>query len=776
VTAPWRCGAALLLLLGSGQNGWAAERTLLLEIVLNGRPTGTVGEILEIDGALFATPAEMRELGFVLPDALAGSAVPVPFSGLRGVRAEVNMADQRLLVTAEDMALQPTELGVASRVKLAPVTPSGTGAVLNYDVLGTHSGRANSGGALLDARMFSPYGVLSASAVGTIGAGSGLRRLDTTYIYSDPGELRRWRVGDVVSGALGWTRAVRLGGAQIASNFALRPDLITYPLPVITSSAAVPSTVDVLVNGIRQYSQPVQPGPFQVRSLPVVTGAGEVGVTVQDALGRQVVVTLPFYAAPELLVPGLASYSAEVGAVRQGYGLGSDGYGSWAASGSVRYGLTDWITPELHAEGSRGLQAGGAGAAVRIGTLGVLQIAASGSVATDPAGGKGSGTQGFVGVSRRSGGLSVAVSGTAASAGFRDIAALNGASNPRLGVNASVAQSFGPYGSVGVGYVRQQGGHQLLSSASNGLLSSAGNVALVTASWSVQVTEKVGFYVTGFKDLRGHNMGASFGLTFFFGGAVSASAGSSIDRGRFGTSLQANRPAVEQGDVGFNLNDQEGGTASRRAQGEYLARWGRASAGVAQSGASVGGAASQAGMRGSVVLAGGDFYLGDQVNDSFAVVNSGDVPGVPVLFENRRIGTTDSRGRLLVPYLNAYQSNTLALDPDTLPPDVEIDRTNVQLRPESRSGVMVDFGVRRIQAALLKLRTGAGLPVPVGASVRQSNGVAVPVGHDGEAYVTGLGAANILVVDLPDATQCRVSFAYRSVSGDLPVIGPLACR
>ena len=34
----------------------------------------------------------------------------------------------------------------------------------------------------------------------------------------------------------------------------------------------------MVVDGIRQFSEPVQPGPFAVRTLPVVTGAGEVAV------------------------------------------------------------------------------------------------------------------------------------------------------------------------------------------------------------------------------------------------------------------------------------------------------------------------------------------------------------------------------------------------------------------------------------------------------------------------------------------------------------------
>jgi outer membrane usher protein len=70
-----RCGTVALLaslLMATGVA--AAERTLALEVILNGRPTGRVGEIIERDGAFYARPAELAERGFVLPPSLvAGS-------------------------------------------------------------------------------------------------------------------------------------------------------------------------------------------------------------------------------------------------------------------------------------------------------------------------------------------------------------------------------------------------------------------------------------------------------------------------------------------------------------------------------------------------------------------------------------------------------------------------------------------------------------------------------------------------------------------------------
>jgi outer membrane usher protein len=761
----------------------AAERPLVLEVVMNGRTTGQVGEFIDCDGTLYAKPSELRDLGFALPQGIAAGIEPIPLSSLPNIRARVNEARQTLVVEASDAALRPTELGGGNSVHMAPLSASGYGALLNYDLLGTFTGQRNTGGALLGFRTFSPYGLLESTGLANITPYAGQKnfvRLDTTYTYAEPDDLRRWRAGDVVTGALVWSRAVRLGGGQMTSDFGLRPDLITYPLPVISSSAAVPSTVNVMVNGIRQFSEPVQPGPFAVRTLPVVTGAGEVAVAVQDALGRQTLVTLPFYASTALLKPGLASYSVEAGAVRQNYGLSTDQYSGWAVNGSSRYGLTDWLTVENHGEATDTLALLGAGAAVQVGTLGVVNAAVSGSSGRGgmPAHASGN-TGGLVsaGFQRVSPSLSFNVSGTFSTDGYRDIAAVNGSPVPKSALNASLGYQLGGWGAIGVAYLKQISRAQPLGSLNAQLdysIITNPQVELVTASYSIPVAGAASFYATGFKDLRNdHSYGVEIGISFALGGATSASIGSSLDSGRSTASVNVAKSALAQNDYGYQLQGSEGAAAHRLAEGEFLSRWGRVSAGVAQSPGQI---AKQAGARGALVLAGGHLFASDQIDDSFAVVNTGNVADVPVLYENRPVGTTDASGRLLVPTLLSYQNNRLTVDTMRLPPDVEVGQTSILVRPPDRSGVAVDFHIRKVQAALLKLQDRNSQPVPLGSVAKVEGAEDQPVGYDGETYVTGLKATNRMEVVLPNGTRCAVQFDYKSVKGDIPVIGPLHCQ
>jgi outer membrane usher protein len=793
-----RLGAiAVLAALSAAAAASASERRLALEVVMNGHPTGRVGEFIDRDGKLFATPADLSELGFALPRDLAAGTKPIPLASLPNLNVEVNEADQTLMVQASDDALVPTEVSdEISSVHLAPLSRPGYGAVFNYDLTGTYSGQRTAGigqqptgGALLDLRAFGPYGVLENTSLVNITPYAGQAstvRLGTTFDYADPDGLRRWRAGDVVTGALSWSRAVRLGGAQVSSDFALRPDLVTYPLPVISASAALPSTVDVVVDGIRQFNEPVQPGPFVVRTLPVVTGAGEIAVTVQDALGRQTLVTLPFYASATLLKPGLASYSLEAGTVRENFGLTNDRYAGSAASGSLRYGVTDWLTVEDHAEATDTLVLLGGGAAMRLGSFGVFNAAASGSSihGVVPAGAGGnSGGQLSAGFQRVTRGLSFSVSGSYAIAGYSDIAALYGAPMPRSTLNASLGYQLGKWGSVGLGYVNQvaKAGQAAQTGQAGSLEAAAADslvtnqqVSLATLSYSIPIGPTASFYATGFKDLHdAHSYGVAFGISLALGPSVSASAGASLDSGRVGSLLSLVKPALAENDYGYRLLDSEGAGAQHLAQGEFLTAWGRAAGGVAQSS---GQRAVQGGWNGALVWTDGHLFGANRIDDSFAVVSTGGVAGVPVLYENRLVGETDSSGHLLVPSLLSYQNNQVAVDATRLPADVDVGQTSAVVRPPDRAGVVIDFSIKKANAALLTLVDGAGKPVPVGSVAKIAGTLDQPVGFDGLAYVIGLQPSNRVQVVLPDGTGCSVQFDYTPVPGDIPLIGPLRCQ
>jgi outer membrane usher protein len=642
------------------------------------------------------------------------------------------------------------------------------GAMLNYD-LSTQNGRGGgSSAALLEARLFGGRGLFEQTLIASDALHPHAIRLDSTYTHVDARQLRRLRVGDFIPVALAWTRPVRMGGVQLMTDFALRPDLVTAPLPVLGGSAAVASTVDVFVNGVRQLSQPVDAGRFEVRQMPVVSGLGEVAVVVRDALGRESVQRLPFYSSARQLAGGLSAYSLEFGRVRRGYALAGNDYGDAAASASLRHGASDRLTVEAHAEAVRGVALAGGGGVLNVGDLGLLSAALASS-----RGGAGGGLQASLGAERQSSLASVNVALTRASAGYRDIAAAQGDAVLRRSARLGAGLTLGALGNLGIALIASESAPALLPATRTRVASGTYSVAL--ASGRAQA------FVTAYRDLMpGGGQGVSLGLTLPLGerGAVSASL--AHERGGSIASVQVGESALLAGDFGWRLQDDErlsGSVAATRrlVAAEYRASWARVGAEAEQIG---GAAAARLGVQGSLIALGGRLHASLPVTDSLAVVALDGQPDVAVYHENRLVGRTDAEGQIVVPGLLSHQLNRIAIDPLDLPIDADAEQLAREVRPSERAGVVVRFALRRSRSALLVLRDASGAPLPLGALATLAGGTGGPfvVGHDGLAYVSGLAEHNELAVRWGREQACAVRFELATADLANARIGPLQCR
>jgi outer membrane usher protein len=159
------------------------------------------------------------------------------------------------------------------------------------------------------------------------------------------------------------------------------------------------------------------------------------------------------------------------------------------------------------------------------------------------------------------------------------------------------------------------------------------------------------------------------------------------------------------------------------------------------------------------------------------VVSTDGIAGVPVSLQNNPVGTTNSRGLLLVTPVNSYQNNKISIDPMNLPPDLSIGHVDTMATPTDRSGTVVKFDIKPVRAASIILFDAAGKPLAVGSRVQQRghSGEPVLVGFDGALYLDTLDLHNDLDVDTANGA-CHVSFEYPKQSGGIPQIGPLTCQ
>lgn len=748
-----------------------SDLTLLLEVELNGNSTGKIGEFILRRGRLMARASELRDLGFQVPEALAFRPTNlVALSDLPGVTFTIDEVNQVLHVTVALSGLQPTILQPAARESAEGhrVIESGTGVTVNYDVVDTVASGQTSATGAFDSRVFSPLGIVSSgwlSYAGSDSSASGSNhavRLDSAYTYADVNTLRRYSLGDFITGGLSWTRPVRLEGFQIRSDFSMRPDLITFPMPSVKGTAAVRSSVNVLADGNLVASGEITPGAFEVPQLPVMSGAGTISLSMTNALGQQVVVTQPFYASSALLAPGLQTFAVQAGPVRRKWGSVSNDYGKVAGIGSYRRGLSPKFTIEGSAEGTPGTFVGGAGGVTQIGTLGVLNFSAAGSF-----GPGGSGGQISAGTQRIGRLFSLGASATMASRKYWDIASFNGDGVVRRQVSAFTSLSFRRFGSTGLAYagVNQDASPHPLTP---GTVAQSSHV--LSGSYSLQF-HRMAFYASLFKSFdQAASTGAQFGVTIPFGRRSSADVSVSSDGY---AQFEVQQPATQVGEWGYQAYVAAGSANHQFGQVAYKSARALLSAGMDNS---AGVATLRMESAGALSFVDRGLFLSNLIYDSFAIVDTNPLRRVHVLQENRDVGRTGASGRLLVPDMRSFQLNHVTIDPTDLPADVLLRDAAREVRPQDRSGVVVKFGMKISHGALLHLVDESGNVLPLGSSAKLlATGVVVPVGYDGEAYIEDLSPHNELVVERPDGRRCRAIFEYRATPGEIPSIGPVPC-
>lgn len=766
----------------------AAEEpvALQLEVLLRGQSTNLVASFMQLpDGTFAATRAELKELGIVAPGEGEPDAL-LRLDEIPNVTYQYIADTQSIDIAIPDSQRIAGKLDAAGAADAVVVAEPGLGTVFNYSLFaagGTSSGdevvTLDVASALVDARIYGSFGVLSSSQI----AQSDLEepaefiRLDTTWSYSDPDRLLTYRAGDVISGGLSWTRPIRMGGVQVARNFALRPDLVTMPLPSMSGTAAVPSTVEVYINNTRTYTQDVPAGPFEISNIPVVSGSGTARLVVRDATGRETVTTAPFFASPELLRKGIFDFSAEAGLART---ISTDGLGEYSdapvASFSARYGWTDAVTLEGHVEGGAGLLNAGAGATMQIGDWAIGSLAGSLSTAPDETGG-----QVYASVETTLLGTTLFASTLRTFGDYNDLGSVTG----EITAHGS--------GSTGIlGHVRSDKPPRAVDQISLGLpLFGASNpisisfanieyadedaIQVVSASYSRRITDNVSGFVTGLSRFgEDDGFGIHGGVSWSIGEHGTLSSGITHNRDGTGYTAQYVKPmGSAPGSFGWQAQVTEGETSSQHAQLTYRGTVAKAVAGAIRVNESV---EAFAGVEGALVWAEGGVFLAHRIDDAFAVVDTG-VPGVDVLFENRPVGKTDASGRALVAGLRSYQRNSIAIDPIDLPLDVVIPQTQVDAIPQALSGVRVTFDkVSQKDAAVLVLRDGAGAYLPVGRHGKvDETGEAFVIGYDGQAYVTGVAATNSVTVTLVEG-ECHGTFSYAAEAGAQVTIDPVVCQ
>jgi outer membrane usher protein len=732
-----------------------------LAVRLNGEDFQDAALFLRLpDGHLLAPASQLRSWRLRAPAHAAVSYQGEQYAALDalpGLSYQVDEDNQILIINAPANLFDHTTLKGMGRDYVS-VPPSPFGGYLNYDWVAANAAGHTSISGSLEASVFGPAGAGVVSYLEKhYDQQTQSIRLDSTWTIDRPATADTFKIGDSITGASAWWgSAVRFGGIQWSSNYTTQPGLITMPLPSVAGETAVPSTLDLYVNDALRLQNNVQAGHFLVDDIPVVTGDGEIRLVVRDLLGREQVITEPYYASPSLLRAGLHEDSFETGFTRDNYGVLSNDYGRPLAVATDRMGLTDQLTGEIHGEALPGQQTLGIAGALLLSTFGVLSASIAGSHSE-----RGIGHLMNLGFQRSARWLSYGATVEYASQSFERLGLLPGESIPHLTSQAYAIAGLGRFGSLSVSRTREE-------------FYNAHTIEIASARESINVGRLGYLTLSAIKTLDAtRDTTIALNLTHSLDARTSATATVTSDSTGSDAELDVQRNLPAGPGIGYRLVADTGETravdATLDVQGNYGAYEVEARE---QPGATL----TQVAASGGLAFLAGHLFPTRQIDDSFAVVEVGNERDVRIYRENQLVGQTDSQGYLLVPGLRAYQNNSIRVEQADLPLDVTVDAMQVQAVPYSRSGVFLNFPVDRPRGALLSVLLESGDPLPPGAQVHMVGREEMfPSGLRGEVYVTGLADDNRLHADW-GAQSCEFTMSFTQSSDPLPRLGPYVCK
>ncbi len=731
------------------------DRLLLAEVVVNYMPQGTVLMLWDGDTRFSVRAADLEKWRVRRPypePAWHDGDAYYALSYFPGVTADYDAASVAVAFSIPPRNLEPMFSSLMD--EKIPSADSVTGFYLDYDWSYTDTGESAVAG-LIAPTVFTPAGNLKNDFIyrdyGDLPADSRSQeewiRLTSTFTRDDPDRMLSYRAGDLTSTPGLWGGGYRLGGVQVATNFATRPGYITFPVPSLEGEARVPSVVDLYVNGVLRNRNQVPPGQFRVDDIPVVTGEGQVQMVVTDILGREQVVVQDFYASAQLLREGLSDWSYSIGKLRRNFGLASNEYGEGVLLARHRYGLNSSVTLGGRMELSDFTQIFGGSMDWALPRGGVASTGLGWST-----GRAGRGMAWSLGYQYLGSDFHISARASGTSKGFTLIDPEGIFTPPSLQTVVSAGWRGGMKGSVGATLVHQsfrdRVNQNVLTLTHSRILPGRISLAVYTSWREAEVSD--------------FSLGFSFSKPFGYRQSAGGSAGYEQNEFRVRAETQYSLPAGPG--VGYRLGTSLAENNQYDANVVGQTDFGRYSLDAQQYGDNF---SWRANAMGSLAWMAGRSYFAREINDGFAVAKVGNFSDVRVYVDNQEIGRSDSRGRILLPALRPYEINRVRIEANDLPIQARIGAVEMIVSPAFRSGTVVNFDVDMSFSVIVYARLSGGGAVPEGAVARISGRrEGIPVGLNGMIYLTGLDGVTDVEVTWREHS---CSFTISIPTGDHPL-------
>ena len=601
----------------------------------------------------------------------------------------------------------------------------------------------------------------------------------TTYLERDIKMLRsQFRVGDTYTSGEVFD-SVQFRGMQMMSDDTMLPDSQRGFAPVIHGIAHSNARVTVSQHGYVIYETQVAPGAFEIRDLYPTAQSGDLEVVIKESDGSERKFTQPYSAIPFMLRQGHKRYSVSVG--RYHYAGSTPLRSPLFMQSTLFYGLPMDFTAFGGALVAQNYHSAAAGLGKGFGDFGSVGVDVSWAKTELPQ-------------NRRSAGQSVrlqyqksfASTNTTfsmanyrySSGGFYSFSEANALMSPTSFVNnkrsrseLSVSQGFGAYGSLSLAAYMQS---YWRTGSEERTLHLGYYSTFKSASWGV------GYFYTDSSGSKKADRAITFNLSIPLSALLPDSSVSySMNTDNSGDTSQQvalSGSMLENKNLYYSLqqgHDSKGQNVNSNASLSYRGSRGTASLGISHDKRS---SQLSYGLAGGIVAHAHGITLSQPLGDTFGIVR---VPGASdVTIQSASNVSTDRRGYAVVPSLSPYHKNSIELEADTLPDNVDVELGAQTAIPTRGAVVMIDYATHIGNRVLFTLAYRDGAP-PFGAAAQldlpaQGKGSSTSgiVAEKGQLYLSGVPAQGTITLSWREdgvAKTCRAPFRLPNTPSASPV-------
>ncbi|EFR2207001.1 PefC/AfrB family outer membrane usher protein [Salmonella enterica] len=574
-------------------------------------------------------------------------------------------------------------------------------------------------------------------------------------------------------------------GATLASNNSMRVNDLGYA-PVFSGIAKSNARVTLVQSGKSIYSEPVPPGPFEIRNA-LLLNSGDVEMIITEQNGDESRQIFPLTVMNGMITPGDYEFNLSAG-VRDS----SDAeYGAKGAVGSLAYGyglnnLTLRTSTLLHQD-FIGLSGG---AATSLGYLGGVSLNGAFSRAAYDDGVVENGFKGQFAWSKvfSETGTNVHSSWNRRfNEGFTDFSSFNPS---RKELCANLYSSMEIFGSI-LNQLSQESCNAAwrntrksknelnlgISQGFNGLFntgltvwwrdywntsSKENGLSGTLSTQALGANISLGASLSEVREASGDNrknwaasINVSVPFTVFERRYSSFSTMTTGTNGGVGISSGISGSASERLSYSVGAGRSSDGSIQSNLTGAYNGDKAGFSASYSQSSGSSTGSAS---VTGSALLlpSAKSLIFSRTVSDTVAVANINNTPGVKFF---SGIDTSDSNGNVVIP-LSGYRLNTITVDTSTLPQNVELGSTSQNVVPVDQAVIYIPFETWKVQRYILQVKDKKGRFIGGGVWAKDENGTPLGfVAQNGVLMINSVGTLKNLSLGF-----CNISSSDIKVS------------